>query len=83
MIGKIIGAIAGSKVAEHTRGIGGPTGAILGVGAATLARRLSLPALVAVSAGGYFAKKYFDKQQAAKPAAKRAPARKKAATAKA
>jgi len=82
MIGKIIGAFAGSKVAEHTRGIGGPTGAVLGVGAAALARRLSLPALIALSAGGYFAKRYIDRKEAAKPAAKRAPARKKAATAK-
>ncbi len=82
MIGKIIGAFAGSKIAQHSRGIGGPTGAVLGVGAAALARRLSVPALVAITAGGYFAKRYMDKQETAKPAAKRAPTRKKAATAK-
>ncbi len=60
MLGKIIGAFAGSKLSQTTRGIGGPTGAMLGLGAAAVAKRLSLPALVAVTAGGYFAKKYFD-----------------------
>jgi hypothetical protein len=68
MIGKIIGAIAGSKMAEHTRGLGGPTGAALGVGAAAIARRLSLPALVAITAGGYLAKKYSEKKEAEKAA---------------
>ena len=64
MIGKLIGAFAGSKLADNTRAsIGGPTGAALGVAAATVAKRLSLPALVAITAGGYFAKKYFDQRE--------------------
>ncbi len=82
MIGKIFGAFAGSKIAEHTRGIGGPTGAVLGVGAAALARRMSLPALVAITAGGYFAKRYMDKKEATRPAAdtsQAAPKKSKAA----
>lgn len=68
MIGKIFGAFAGSKLAKSTRGIGGPGGAILGVGAAAIARRVSLPALVAISAGGYFMKKRIDKKTAAETA---------------
>jgi hypothetical protein len=73
MFGKIIGAVAGSKLAESTRGIGGPGGALLGIGAATIAKRLSLPALIAVSAGGYFVKKRLDKKRAAEPTPKAPP----------
>lgn len=69
MIGKIIGAIAGSKAAESTSAIGGTTGAILGVGAATMARRMSLPALAAITIGGYLWKRHQDKKAPATPAA--------------
>lgn len=62
MIGKIIGAFVGDKIAKQTSGVGGATGAALGVVAATAVRRLSLPAMIALGAGGYLAKKYFDKQ---------------------
>ena len=64
MIGKIIGAVVGDRVAKQTRGVGGPAGAALGVVAATAIRRLSLPAMVVLGAGGYFAKKHFDKRNA-------------------
>ena len=64
MIGKIIGAIAGSKLAENSRSIGGPAGALLGIGAATLARRMSLLVLIAASVGGYLIKKRMDRKQA-------------------
>jgi hypothetical protein len=69
MIGKIIGGIAGAKAADHMRGIGGTGGALLGMGAATLAKRLSLPAMLAIAAGGYAFKRYKDKQdkRAGKP----------------
>ena len=69
MIGKIIGAVAGAKAADHVRGISEPGGALLGVGAAALARRLSLPAMLAIAAGGYAFKRYKDKQdkRAGKP----------------
>ena len=71
MIGKMIGALVGGRGAEHARGVGGPTGAVLGVVAASALRRISLPTMIALGAGGYFAKKYFDRQQAddAKPKA--------------
>jgi hypothetical protein len=65
MIGKIIGAIAGSKVADRVSGINSPFGAAAGVVTATALRRMSLPALIVLGAGGYFAKKVFDKKQAA------------------
>ena len=80
MFGKIIGAIAGSKIAESTRGIGGPGGAALGIGAATIAKRLSIPALLAITAGGYVAKKYWTKKDAADPAPKTPPKVKSSAT---
>ncbi len=64
MIGKMIGALVGGRVAEQARGIGGPTGALLGVVGVSALRRMSLPTMAALGIGGYFAKKYFDKQQA-------------------
>lgn len=64
MIGKIIGAVVGGKIAENTRGIGGTTGALLGAAAPVVLRRLSIPAMLVIGAGGYFAKKHFDKKDA-------------------
>ena len=63
MIGKIIGGIVGAKAADHVRGINDPGGALLGIGAAALARRLSLPAMLAIAAGGYAYKRYSDKRE--------------------
>ena len=68
MIGKVLGAFVGGKVAQHVRGIEGPTGAALGVLAPALLRRLSWPAMVALGIGGYLAKKAAD-SGSAKPAA--------------
>lgn len=64
MIGKMIGALVGGRMAQQARGIEGPTGALLGVAATTALRRMSLPTMAALGVGGYFAKKYFDKQKA-------------------
>ena len=63
MFGKIIGGIVGAKAADHVRGINEPGGALLGIGAAALARRLSLPAMLAIAAGGYAYKRYSDKRE--------------------
>lgn len=52
MIGKIIGAVAGAQAAKATR-MDGTTGAVLGALAVPLARRMRLPALLALAAGGY------------------------------
>lgn len=49
MLGKIAGAMLGRRIAGRNSGA---KGALLGLGAAALARR-SVPALVAVSAAGW------------------------------
>lgn len=64
MIGKILGAFLGGKVAQHTRGIEGPTGAALGVLAPVILRRLSWPAIAALGVGGYLAKRMVDQSPA-------------------
>ena len=61
MIGKVIGAFLGGKVAQHTRGIQGPTGTALGVLAPMVLRRLSWPAIAALGVGGYLAKRMADR----------------------
>lgn len=64
MIGKIIGGIVGARLAEREPGgLKGPGGALLGIGAATLARRLSPLGLVALAAGGYAFKRYRDRRE--------------------
>ncbi|MBT2133090.1 hypothetical protein KK137_01980 [Croceibacterium sp. LX-88] len=70
MIGKMIGALAGAKVAEHARGVSGPVGALLGVGIVAAIRRMSPVTLVAAAVGGYVLKRYAEKQAATKPAPK-------------
>lgn len=64
MIGKVIGAFMGDRIAKQTKGVGGATGAALGVLATTVLRRMSLPAMLALGAGGYAAKKFMDKKDA-------------------
>ena len=79
MIGKLLAGMAGAKAAKGA-GAGGASGALLGVAGATLLRRLSFPALIALTAGGYALKKWNDKREPApkRPAPKRKP--RKAAT---
>ena len=64
MFDKIIGAGLGAKAAEHTSKIGGPLGAVIGATAPVILRRMSIPAMLAIGAGGYFLKKYMDKKDA-------------------
>ena len=64
MIGKLFGAWLGEKVAGPNRGA---RGAILGYGAAALARR-SVPTLAAVALGGWAFRKWRERR------ARRAPA---------
>ncbi|UYH55103.1 hypothetical protein N6L26_00590 [Qipengyuania sp. SS22] len=63
MIGKVIGAFVGDRLAKQTGGIGGASGAALGVVATSVLRRMSLPAMVALGVGGYVVKKVIDKKQ--------------------
>ena len=60
MLGKLAGAWLGEKVAGRNSGA---KGAILGYGAATLARR-SVPALAAITLGGWAFKKLRDRRRA-------------------
>lgn len=73
MIGKLVGAFVGDKLAKQTSQFGGATGAVLGVAAASVLRRMSLPMMIVLGAGGYVAKKMIDKnkekQAEPKPAA--------------
>ncbi|HKX90846.1 MAG TPA: hypothetical protein VJM15_00260 [Sphingomicrobium sp.] len=64
MIGKLFGAWLGGKVAGRNSGA---KGAILGYGAAGLARR-SVPALAAVALGGWAFRKWRDRQARRRPA---------------
>jgi hypothetical protein len=68
MIGKLIGAFVGSKLAKQSRGIGGPAGAALGVAAPMLLRRISLPTMLMLGGAGYLGKKLFDRAEADKRA---------------
>ena len=60
MLGKIAGAWIGSRVAGRNSGT---KGALLGLGAAALARR-SVPALAAVTIGGWAFNKWRDRRRA-------------------
>lgn len=75
MIGKVIGAIAGAKVADQTSKIGGATGAAIGVVAPMVLRRLSIPAMIALGVGGYALTKWSDRKYAeeAPPAPPKVP----------
>jgi hypothetical protein len=61
MLGKVIGAVAGRRVAKSIGGINGPAGAILGVGAAALMRRMGPAGMVTATVGGWALKRYLDK----------------------
>ena len=67
MIGKVIGAFVGDKLAKQTSSVGGASGAALGVVATTLLSRMSLPAMIAIGAGGYLAKKHLDRNATKTP----------------
>ena len=60
MLGKLAGALIGEKIAGRNAGA---KGAILGYGAAALAKR-SVPALAAIALGGWALKKWRGKRRA-------------------
>jgi hypothetical protein len=59
MLGKLAGAFIGEKIAGRNRGV---RGALLGAGAAAVARRGLFPLTLALGAG-WAAKKMWDKRQ--------------------
>jgi hypothetical protein len=61
MLGKLAGAWLGEKVAGRNNGT---KGALIGYGAAALARR-SVPALAAVALGGWAFRKWRDRRRSA------------------
>ena len=63
MIGKLIGAVAGERLARNVSGVSETGGAIIGALAVPLARRLGPVGLVAAAAGGYALKRYYEKKQ--------------------
>lgn len=65
MIGKIIGALAGKRMAEHTSGLSGPSGLVMGVAAASLLKRAGPIGLVATLAGSYLLNRRRDQKTAA------------------
>jgi mannitol-specific phosphotransferase system IIBC component len=67
MLGKIIGAVAGRRVSKHISGVSGPGGAVLGVAAAALMRRMGPMGMVAAAVGGWALKRHFDKQEPTPP----------------
>jgi len=64
VIGKIVSAVVGKKIAERTSGMSEGTGALIGVAAATVLRRLGPVGFVAAATGGLLAKRYIAKRQA-------------------
>ena len=63
MIGKLLGAFIGDKLAGPNRGA---RGALLGYGAAALARR-SVPALAVIAGGTWLAKKAYERRNRRSP----------------
>lgn len=63
MIGKLIAAAAGQRVAQRLSGGSGPAGALAGIVAASVLRRLGPAGIIAAVAGGYMLKKHSDKSQ--------------------
>jgi hypothetical protein len=62
MIGKLIGAVIGERVARRS-GISGTGGVLLGAAVPPLVRRFGPVGLVAAAAGGYALKRLHEKRQ--------------------
>ena len=67
MLGKLIGAVVGGKMAEQTKDLSGPAGAAIGAAVPFIISRMSIPAMIAMGVGGYAVKKYMDRKDPAKP----------------
>lgn len=80
MFGKLLGAMAGKRLAKNTQGMSGPAGAVLGASTAVAARRLGPLGLIAAIAGGFAFKRYLDRRDE-KPSPPKKRSRAKAKTA--
>ena len=63
MLTKIVGATLGSRVAKKFSGTNSSTGAMIGAAAPFVISRLSIPGMIVLGAGGYFAKRWYDKRK--------------------
>lgn len=64
MIGKIISAVIGKKIAERTPGMSEGTGALLGVAAATVMRRMGPLGMLAAAGGTWAVSRAMKKKHA-------------------
>lgn len=64
MIGKIIGAAVGAKAAKESKALGGVTGFVTAAAVPFVLKRLSIPTMIVMGAGGYAAKRFFEKREA-------------------
>lgn len=67
MIGKIISAMIGKKIASRTPGIDGGTGALIGLVAETALRRMGPAGFAAAAVGGWAVSRHLKKKQAVRP----------------
>ena len=73
MIRKLIGAAIGASVAKKHPAAGGVTGVVLATAIPFVLSRLSLPGMIAMGVGGYVAKRYMDRKDAAQKATSAPP----------
>lgn len=64
MIGKIVSALIGKKVADHTAGLSETQGALIGVAVPIVLRRLGPAGMIAAAAGGYLWSRHSRRKQA-------------------
>lgn len=64
MIGKIISAVIGKKIADRTPGMSEGTGALMGVAAATVMRRMGPLGMLAAAGGTWAVSRAMKKKQA-------------------
>lgn len=63
MIRRLIGGAIGAQMAKRHPALGGVAGAALATAVPFVAKRVSLPAMVALGVGGYVAKRFMDKRE--------------------
>lgn len=66
MIGKIVSALIGKKIASRTPGVDAGTGAVIGLVAETALRRMGPLGFAAAAAGGWAVSRHLKKKQAAR-----------------